>query len=417
MAADAMLRLFQGFGIELEYMLVRADSLAVAPEADWLLAEVAGDITGEVVTGELAWSNELALHVMEMKVAGPAPALAGLAELFQADVRRANALLDRRGLCLLPGAMHPWMDPARELRLWPHENREVYSAFDRIFSCKGHGWANLQSMHVNLPFADDAEFARLHAAIRFLLPLLPGLAASSPVMDGRVTGVRDNRLAVYRTNCARVPSVTGSVVPEAVASIAQYEKEILGRIYADLAPLDPGGVLAEEWVNARGAIARFDRMAIEIRVLDVQECPAMDLAFARVIVATLRALCAERWAGIADLQAWRTADLARYFDAAVAVGDEADVHDGRYLAALGFPGSHATVRRAWEHLATRAAEAGELDAAAERALEHYLRHGTLARRIVASLPEEPSRGDLERVYRALAECLAAGEPFAPARPR
>ena len=72
------------------------------------------------------------------------------------------------------------------MRLWPHENREVYDAFDRIFSCKGHGWANLQSMHINLPFADDAEFGRLHAAIRFLMPLMPGLTASSPVMDGVV---------------------------------------------------------------------------------------------------------------------------------------------------------------------------------------------------------------------------------------
>jgi hypothetical protein len=32
-------------------------------------------------------------------------------------------------------------------------------------------------------------------------------------------------------------------------------------------------VLRHEWVNARGAIARFDRSAIEIRVLDVAECP------------------------------------------------------------------------------------------------------------------------------------------------
>lgn len=407
-----MFRLFQAFGIELEYMLVRADSLAVAPGADWLLAEVAGDVTGEVVTGPLAWSNELALHVVEMKVAAPAARLEGLAELFQADVRRANALLGGRGLALMPTAMHPWMDPERELRLWPHENREVYAAFDRIFGCRGHGWANLQSMHVNLPFADDAEFARLHAAIRFLLPLLPGLAASSPVMDGRVTGVRDNRLAVYRGNCARVPSVTGDVVPEAVGSIAEYERAILGRIYEELAPHDPAGVLAQEWVNARGAIARFDRMAIEIRVLDVQECPAMDLAFARLVVAALRALCAEEWADIATLQGWRTRDLARYYDEAVATAEEADVHDGRYLAALGLRRSHARVREVWAHLADRAAAAGALDRAAERAIEHYLREGTLACRIAASLPAEPARADLERVYRRLCECLAAGEPFA-----
>jgi gamma-glutamyl:cysteine ligase YbdK (ATP-grasp superfamily) len=406
-----MLGLFQGFGVELEYMLVDAATLDVAPQADWLLAEVAGELTGEFVSGPLAWNNELALHVIEMKLNGPSQSLDGLAEFFQADVGKANALLAQRGLRLMPTGMHPWMDPAREMRLWPHENREIYETFDRIFSCRGHGWANLQSMHLNLPFADDAEFGRLHAAIRFILPLLPGLCASSPVMDGKVTGVADNRLAVYRGNCARIPSVTGAVVPEAVYGIAEYEREILGRIYADLAPHDPDGVLAEEWVNARGAIARFERMALEIRVLDVQECPLMDLAFARLVVATLRALCAEEWADARALRAWRTADLARYFDAAVQCAENTEVHDSSFLAAVGYRGSHARLARVWGHLADRAAAAGALDPLAERAVEHYLSTGTLATRISASLPREPARADLEHVYRELADCLAEGRPF------
>ena len=89
----------------------------------------------------------------------------------------------------MPTGMHPWMDPAREFELWPHGDREIYAAFDRIFDCRGHGWANLQSMHLNLPFADDDEFGRLHAAIRALLPLLPALAASSPFADGHARGL------------------------------------------------------------------------------------------------------------------------------------------------------------------------------------------------------------------------------------
>ena len=49
----------------------------------------------------------------------------------------------------------------------------VYEAFDRIFDCRGHGWANLQSVHLNLPFGDDDEFGRLHAAIRSSFPCCP----------------------------------------------------------------------------------------------------------------------------------------------------------------------------------------------------------------------------------------------------
>lgn len=407
-----MLHLFEGFGIEIEYMLVDAATLMVAPRADWLLAEAAGDVTGEYRHGALAWNNELALHVIELKLAEPQPVLAGLDALFQDEVARINALLDREGLRLMPTGMHPWMDPVRELRLWPHENSGIYRAFDGIFSCRGHGWANLQSMHLNLPFADDAEFARLHAAVRFLLPLLPGLAASSPLMDGVPTGTADNRLAVYRDNCARVPSVTGAVIPEPVTGIGEYHEQILQRIYADLAPLDPRGVLAQEWVNARGAIARFERMAIEIRVLDAQECPAMDLGLASLIVAVLRRLCADPALVPARLNAWRTSDLARCFEAAVRDGEATEVHDGRYLAALGCRGSMLSIARVWAALAERAAADGTLDRSAERAIEHYLRHGTLATRITAALPREPGSADLARVYRELCDCLAEGRPFA-----
>src|SRR5678809_520166 len=90
------------------------------------------------------------------------------------------------------------MNPERETRLWPHEDNEIYEAFDRVFGCTGHGWSNLQCTHLNLPFAGDAEFARLHAAIRLVLPIIPALAASSPILDSRLTGLMDTRLHCYR---------------------------------------------------------------------------------------------------------------------------------------------------------------------------------------------------------------------------
>ena len=62
----------------------------------------------------------------------------------------------------MPGGMHPWMDPARETRLWPHDNAHVYRQYDEIFDCSRHGWSNLQSTHINLPFANDMEFARVY---------------------------------------------------------------------------------------------------------------------------------------------------------------------------------------------------------------------------------------------------------------
>ena len=199
--------LFEALGVELEYMIVDSGSLDVAAVADELLRAVAGSYVGEIDMGAVSWSNELVAHVVELKTSQPAAALAGLADSFAEHVRRINGLLGPFGARLMPGGMHPWMDPEREMRLWPHDSSEIYRAFDRIFGCRGHGWANLQSMHLNLPFDGDEEFGRLHAAIRMVLPILPALAASSPVVEGRLTGLMDTRLEVYRTNSRRVPSV------------------------------------------------------------------------------------------------------------------------------------------------------------------------------------------------------------------
>ncbi|NBC21964.1 MAG: glutamate--cysteine ligase [Gammaproteobacteria bacterium] len=407
------LGLFEGYGVEIEYMIVDVASLDPVPACDWLLTEAAGELTDEWENGAIAWNNELAMHVMELKTNGPASSLAGVASDFQENVDRANELLSVRGLRLLPGAMHPWLEPARDVRLWPYGQREIYEAFDRIFDCRGHGWGNLQSMQLNLPFRGDREFAALHAAVRMVLPLLPGIAASSPVVDGLLTERADNRLRVYRGNCARVPSVTGSVVPEPVADMEQYRERILERIYRDLAPLDPEGVLRQEWVNARGAIARFDRMAIEVRVIDSQECPAADLAIADLASGVIRALVEETWAPLAKIAAWPQADLVRLLALTEERAEPLEIVDSRYLGCFGYQGSSQTVSHLWGRLAEDLSARGWLLPASEGPLECYLRHGTLATRIRRALPPEPGREELRDVYGRLADCLAAGYGFTP----
>jgi carboxylate-amine ligase len=409
------LRLFEAFGLEVEYMLVDGERLDVAPAADELLEAAAGELTDEFENGDVAWNNELALHVIEFKCNGPRPSLAGLGRAFADNVKLANAKLGRSGLRLMPTAMHPWMDP-NDVKLWPHGTRVIYDTFDRIFSCKGHGWANLQSQQINLPFSGDEEFARLHAAIRFLLPILPGLAASSPIVDGERNGVLDNRIVVYRSNCARIPSITGDVVPEPMGSVGEYHERLLEPIYRDLAPHDPEGVLRNEWVNARGAIARFDRMAIEIRVLDVQETPVMDVAYAALIVEVLKLLCAEEWLDRAGMNGWRTEELGKLLMLAARRGEEAGIGDKRFLSAFGYPGSSTELKGLWEHLIETVSARGSLAPDTGRLLEHYLRHGTLATRIGKAVGPLPTRAKLMRVYEELCEALGDARPFAPPAP-
>lgn len=407
------LPLFAGYGIELEYMIVDRETLDVRPLADELLRAVAGDYVAEVEQGPTAWSNELVLHVIELKTNGPARQLEDLPAAFQADIHRIDELLAPLGARLMPGAMHPWMDPSREARLWPHEYNPIYQAFDRIFGCAGHGWSNLQSTHINLPFADDREFARLHAAIRLVLPILPALAAGSPVVEGRITGVMDSRLEAYRLNARRIPSITGQVVPETVSSRSEYETRILATMYRDIAPHDPDGILRHEWLNARGAIARFERCAIEIRVLDIQESPLADLAIAAASVAVLKALTEERWTSLVHQQTQRTAQLSDIFVACVRDGERAVIRHADFLECFGFSRQRVcTAQELWQHVVEAVAFGLDGNGAPWRpALNVILNHGCLARRLLRALGRDGSKQRIKNVYRTLCDCLVEGRLF------
>ncbi|MBZ0114823.1 MAG: glutamate--cysteine ligase [Thermoanaerobaculia bacterium] len=406
------LGLFEAAGIELEYMLVDAATLDVRPETDEVLKAIAGSYESEVELGELSWSNELVLHVIELKTNGPAPRLEPLAEYFQRDVRRINEILAPRGGRLMPTAMHPWMVPARDTRLWPHEYSPIYATFDRIFGCDGHGWSNLQSLHINLPFADDEEFGKLHAAIRLVLPLLPALAASSPVVEGAVNGRLDRRLDAYRGNAGKVPSVGGDIVPEAVFSEADYRRVIFEPMMAEIAPHDPDGILKEEFLNSRGAIARFSRGSIEIRVIDVQECPLADLTIAAITIGVLEWLVGEHGSRGPDQRAVEVPALAEVLRETIATGERAAIENPAYRLSLGLPDHARTAGSAWRFLVQEALAAGTLNEAAfGPTADSLLEHGPLARRILRRLGTSPARNEIESVYRQLCECLQDGRLF------
>jgi len=398
------LHLFEAIGVELEYMLVDAATLGVRPAVDAVLKAQAGAYVADVEDGPITWSNELVRHVVEVKVTVPVAQLDGLAAAFQASLARIQALAGSIGARLLPTAMHPWMDPGRETELWPHESAYIYRMFDRIFDCRRHGWANLQSVHVNLPFCGDAEFARLHAAIRLVLPLIPALAASSPVMEGRVTGVLDNRLDVYVNNSRKIPHITGAVIPERVFSAAEYNELIFQPMFRAIAPYDPEGVLQDEFLNARGAIARFDRGAIEIRLIDVQETPAADLAIVAAVVHAVRAQAEGRYAPLTAQQAWEPEPLRTILQATLREAETTVITDRAFLAAWGLEGP-ARAGDVWQAIT---ADLRLTDPALADALAHIQQRGTLARRMLKRLSATPTRDDLTALYRDLADCLAEG---------
>ena len=406
------LHLFDAVGIEIEVMIVDAETLAVRPIADRLLRAKVGHDTTDAEDGPVHWSNELTRHVIELKVDRPTPSLVGWAGRFDASVREINDLLIPMGARLLPGSMHPTMDPKVETQLWPLDGNQIYSAYHRIFDCHRHGWANLQSTHINLPFDGDAEFARLHAACRAVLPLLPALAASSPLMEGRPTGHLDSRLHVYLTHQARITAAMGDVIPEPVYTRRDYEREIFEPMFRQIRPHDPDGLLQREFLNARGAIARFDRGAIEIRVLDTQECPAADLAMSLFVVSLVRALVEERWVGWHQLSVLPSRPLLDVMRATLRDGERTRIEHQPLLQAFGVGApleAGELLRRLADDLRDDADPAWrELGPTLGRMLDA----GPLARRLLDALDRRGDDPDSVRaVWRRLADCLAAGELF------
>lgn len=412
MNQPSRIHIFQGYGVELEYMLVDRDTLQIKPITDELLKHVLGNYGSDVENGMVTWSNELVLHVVELKSTKPESNFSALEKEFAENVSRINSILSGWNTMLMPTAAHPFMDPMKETKLWPHENNEVYNIYNKIFDCKGHGWSNLQSTHLNLPFYDDEEFAKLHAAVRLVLPILPALCASSPMLDGKLTGLLDTRLKYYKTNQSRIPSITGKVIPEAVFSRRNYLNTIYEKIKNDIAPFDPGHELNPIWVNSRGAIPRFDRGSIEIRIMDIQECPAADLAIVTFVIEIIKALTAGKFIDHEAQMKWRTEPLAQLLDQTTEKGQDAMITNADYLNLFGYREKSAKAGELWKHLLDWIVKQNNSPMLAWRPqLDVIIKEGTLAHRILKSIDHDQSRDSVIRTYKKLSACLAQNKMF------
>jgi glutamate--cysteine ligase len=351
--------------------------------------------------------------VFEIKTIRPKPSLALIEQQLTAGLARFARLLESEfGARLLPTGMHPFMRP-EDTELWRRAGRRIYRTYDRIFGIGGHGWLNVQASHVNLPFGTEAETMRLHTAIACLIPYLPALAASSPIYDGKIGPFVDNRLAFYRHNQRRIPTVTGSVVPEMVGSFREYRGRILKPIYRALDGVPDGHVLQHEWVNSRGAIIRFMRRAIEIRVLDVQECVRSDVAIALFVRGALQWLVDRLRDG--ELTPPPQTVLVHDFNTVIRDGSKAAVA-APHLRSRGRP--LGTARRVLEQLAEHVAEhTPEAERVYLPILQGRITRGSLSEQIAAAVRRHAARSGARRrgvirdVYEELATCLRSNTPW------
>lgn len=402
--------LFEVFGIELEYMLVKNPGLKVNPIVDKLLTKKNGSLTSDVENGPIEWSNELVAHVIELKTNGPTANLEDLDELFAENITEINSLLKEFNSVLLPSASHPLMQPKTDTQLWKHSYSKIYALYNRIFDCSGHGWSNVQSMHINLPFFDDAEFEKLHAAIRLLLPIIPGLSASSPIFEGKPTGFKDTRLEVYKTNQKEIPQMTGKVIPEQVFSKENYFQNIFEPINSAIRPHDVEKILDHNFLNSRGAIARFDRNAIEIRIIDIQECPAADMAIAILIIESLKLLVSEKLISLDAQKQWHEDDLFSIFNDVIKDAEDTLITNENYLNIFGLA-EKSRVKDIWRKLFESLEE--NISGKHQKNIQFLLENGSLATRILKSLKDDFSEKNIQNTYAELSQSLAHNHIFKP----
>jgi len=396
-------------GLELEYAIVDAELRPRCLVEDAFRA-LHGRPTSNVVLDGVGFSNELAAHVFEAKMLRPGEDLAAAEQQLVAATRRFQALLRNSfGVRLLPTGMHPLMKP-KDTALWRRGGNRIYAAYARVFDVRQHGWVNVQSCQINLPFGrTERELVLLYNAVACLLPYLPCIAASSPLVEGRVGPYLDNRLAHYRRNQRRIPAVSGNVVPEFIRSVREYRSRVLAPIYAALKEVEGADVLCHDWVNSRGAILRFARRALEIRILDTQECIRMDVAIAAFVRAALR--WSVRALAIGEMDLPTHGMLVDDFDLVIATGRRAQVQ-ARHL---GGPARAADVvlwllERA--RACARAHEARYLDLVESRIEKGSLAEGIRARlRTRVGEPADPSR--VRSIYEDLMDCLDANRPWWP----
>lgn len=397
--------LFEVIGVEIEYMVAEMNQLEINPIVDFLLQSLAGKITNELSFDKVAISNELVSHVIELKMAQPQKLTAQThVDFHQLLTTKILPLLAKQNSILVPTSMHPFLKPDDpQIKIWPHGNHEIYHKYDEIFGCHGHGFSNIQSIHLNLPFANNEEFIQLHQAIRVILPLIPALCASSPYVEGKQTQALDNRLLFYKNNQKKIPIISGEMIPEEVISIEDYYHKILDPIDKALVPYNSNKILEPEWVNSRGAIARFERNAIEIRLMDAQECPLADFACVAAITAILKDLIYDYPVNI-PLKI-TTLELKNILMQSLNHGLQGSIDNKKFLQALSVDcHKHYNFNQLIEKLIERCDH--YIEPCYLTALETILRKGALAERMIKFLNvANASPQDLQSLMRALSNSL------------
>jgi glutamate--cysteine ligase len=175
-------------GIEMEWLTVRLDATerAAGLDATRRAAESAALPRGSRITYEPGGQVELSTHALE-----GLDAVTALAE----DADALGAALARDGIGMVGIGLEP--GPRRERAL----RSPRYDAMEAFFDASGTAGRTMMrstaALQVNLDLGPDDGTERRWRLAHALGPVLAGAFANSPFLDGRPSGWRSTRLAIW----------------------------------------------------------------------------------------------------------------------------------------------------------------------------------------------------------------------------
>ena len=393
MAKKKGITTIDGFGLGLDYLIVDRKTLVPLPPAS-----VGG--SGK----DVIWSINEARTGIRLSTAVPEKNVAAAADRLSAELPALNALLeDLMDGMLLPTGAHPLATTADLQNSGPVDD----DGLNDLFADAGRQWTS--SSRIELPFADEHEFGRLHTAIRMVLPLIPAISASSPFFSGKLSGGLSTRILRALDGTQPLSELTGAYIPEVALDQADYYRIVLEPIARALAERGLADAVDYQLANRRAAIPSFERSVITITVADTQECVSSDAAIAEMTITVINAMTDGRWVSNYLQRAWHETDLGSILKDVARQGGEAVIANRDYLLMFGMMRESATAAELWRHLYQQLR--GELSEAARIRLAYILDHGCLAQRILRRTGDRPSRERILEVYRELATCLRENAIF------
>ncbi|MEJ1991110.1 MAG: carboxylate-amine ligase [Maritimibacter sp.] len=263
-------------GIEEEYLLVNAETLALAEAPDGLMeackAELDDHVSPEFLQCQIEVGTPVCSDISEARE--------HLYHLRRTIARQAREF----GLMPIAAGSHPfsaWRDQQ-------HTDRERYNALSRDLAGVARRLL-ISGLHVHVGVPDPEDRIDIMNQLTYFLPHLLALSASSPFWQGEDTGLASYRLTIF-DNLPR----TG--LPPRFASWSEYQRSVDAIV--ELGLIEDASKI---WWDLRPS-ARFP--TLETRAMDVPPRAETSLTLAAIIQSLTRFL----WRMKERNQRWRLYD-------------------------------------------------------------------------------------------------------------